>query len=117
MVTHRSTNLAVSCLCMPERTGWPVFNCLWPYVLTLDNEIIIILRNPYFVAPIEGTNCDYVGDMDGFSYVFANATPPAYTPMINLIRISHSHHIRRDPQPQGKLVMLCSQCSISPCDI
>ena len=32
VVTHRSTNQPVNCLCMAERTGCPVFSCLWPYV-------------------------------------------------------------------------------------
>ena len=33
VVTHRSTNQPVNCLCMAERTGCPVFSCLWPYVV------------------------------------------------------------------------------------
>ena len=30
VVTHRSTNQPVNCLCMAERTGCPVLSCLWP---------------------------------------------------------------------------------------
>ena len=50
VVTHRSTNLAVSCLCMPERTGWPVFNCLWPYVPTGANFGYMINSNEEVVS-------------------------------------------------------------------
>jgi hypothetical protein len=36
VVTHRSTNPPVRSLSMPERTGWPVFCDLWPYVISMS---------------------------------------------------------------------------------
>jgi hypothetical protein len=33
VVTHPTTNLPISSLCMAERTGCPVFLSLWSYVL------------------------------------------------------------------------------------
>ena len=44
VVTHRSTNQPVNCLCMAERTGCPVFSCLWPYVLIMLAEGVYIPR-------------------------------------------------------------------------
>nr|POE77820.1 hypothetical protein CFP56_09463 [Quercus suber] len=35
VVTHRTTNSPVDCLCMAERTGCPVLSRLWSYVLIL----------------------------------------------------------------------------------
>ncbi|KAF1345885.1 hypothetical protein BDV97DRAFT_30558 [Delphinella strobiligena] len=32
VVTHRSTDQPVNCLCLAERTGCPVLSCLWPSV-------------------------------------------------------------------------------------
>jgi hypothetical protein len=40
VVTHRSTNLPVHSLCMPERTGWPVFCDLWSYVEALQHRML-----------------------------------------------------------------------------
>jgi hypothetical protein len=36
VVTHLTTNPPVRCLSKAERTGSPVFNVLWSYVLNFD---------------------------------------------------------------------------------
>nr|POE77924.1 hypothetical protein CFP56_09566 [Quercus suber] len=42
VVTHRTTNSPVDCLCMAERTGCPVLSRLWSYVLSCSQLSIIV---------------------------------------------------------------------------
>jgi hypothetical protein len=42
VVTHPTTNLPISSLCMAERTGCPVFSSLWPYVLDMLSVVAMV---------------------------------------------------------------------------